>query len=223
MIPADFQYRDCDNFVVDEVFNKRVYARLGVTTGSRVLDLGAHVGSFSRWAISQGASHVTAVEMMPPTLEYLRKNVGNEPKITIVPAAVSSKPDEDVLTAIQWKTGNPMSAHVIGEHRGVKNINRYDQWEVKPVSLFKLLHESQATLIKFDIEGSEYDVLAPNAAALMRGGITGLIGEHHCWSQEFLDKAHWFVGEMKKAGYKADKPLPLRPTAWGKVIHYTVA
>lgn len=221
MIPSDFQYRECDKFVVDEVFNKHVYDRLGVTTGSKVLDLGAHVGSFTRRALALGAEHVTAVEMMPETLAYLHPNVGGDDRVTVVEAAVSSSTDEEI-TAIQFKTGNPMSAHVIGDHRGVKNINRYNQWQVKPVSLFHLLEHSGATLVKFDIEGSEYDVLAPNAGELAARGVTRLIGEHHVWSQEFLDKAHAFVKSMTDAGYTADKPLPAKPTAWGKVICYNL-
>jgi FkbM family methyltransferase len=58
--------------------------------GSAVLDLGAHVGCFTLWALDNGASKVVSVEATPESYEYHAKNFKDDKRVTSVHSAVMS-------------------------------------------------------------------------------------------------------------------------------------
>ena len=223
MIPHDFRFRDCDRFVVDQVFNKREYALASPREGERVLDLGAHVGSFTRWALDQGAGHVTAVEAAPETVALLRGNVALDPRVTVIAAAVVGAPLATATLALPPR-GNPMGAYVVGTKRPAgKSYRGYQLSEVATVSLPYLLEIYQPTLVKFDIEASEYDVLTPHVDLLRQQGVRCLIGEYHVNTQALLDRVTRLVSLLDAAGYTRSRSLPGKPTGWGRTICHDLA
>jgi hypothetical protein len=52
--------------------------------GKTVLDLGAGCGETAKFFLNHGASRVVCVEPDNKCLDYLRKNFGNDPRVTIV-------------------------------------------------------------------------------------------------------------------------------------------
>jgi len=218
VIPNDFRFRDCDRFVVDQVFNKDEYALANPRRGERVLDLGAHVGSFTRWVLDRDVSHVTAVEAAPETVAVLRDNVALDPRVTVIAAAVVGEPTAAATMALPPR-GNPMGAYVVGTKRPADRSYRgYQLSEVAAVSLPHLLETCQPTLVKFDIEASEYDVLTPHVDLLKRQGVRCLIGEYHVNTQPLLDRATRLVSLLDAAGYARSRSLPGKPTGWGRTI-----
>lgn len=101
-----------------------------VEEGDVVLDLGAHIGSFSMWALSLGANQVISVEPHPDHTKYLKENAYLntwEEKVKIVEKFVV------------WKTPEEEKAHDF--------INFTD-----------LLSED-ITMVKMNIEGAEHEIL----------------------------------------------------------------
>jgi FkbM family methyltransferase len=226
-VPEGFQMRESDHYCVDEVFVRRVYRQLKLSSVDIVLDLGAHVGAFTRWARDQGAGAVHAVEMMPETLEYLVKNTESDERVHVLHGAVSGQEcDQDgMVQAVLHSRGNPMGAFVNGTRKtlgeGIK-AQAYRVVEVPAISMLALLHEIHPTIIKFDIETSEYDVITPWASTIRGYGVKQLIGEHHVMTPELVQKAQELHASLVAQGYVASRPAPTVPSNWGTVIYYTL-
>jgi FkbM family methyltransferase len=216
-VPAGFRYRPEDEFCVREVFSQRAYRKLSIRPGDAVLDLGAHIGSFAVWALSQGAGHVTAVEMMPESLELLRANTTGLP-VKIIAGAVTSESNGTVMAMLSNR-GNHMGAFVDGTRKEAAGAG-YTATRVDSVSLESLLTVFHPTLVKFDIEGSEGPVLTPAAAHLPSLGIRELIGELHVQDARLLELARDLHAALTMAGYSPSREAPVKPSGWGTVIHY---
>lgn len=225
-VPEDFQMRESDHYCVDEVFVRRVYRQLKLTPVDIVLDLGAHVGAFTRWAREQGAGAVHAVEMMPDTFEYLVKNTKSDENVHVIQGAVSDTYDDDgMVEAVLHQRGNPMGAFVNGTRKVVDpaaRVQTYRVTEVPALGMQALLNNIRPTVIKFDIETSEYDVITPYASRFAEFGVKQLIGEHHVMTQALVDKAQELHRSLLEQGYVASKPAPSVPSNWGTVIYYTL-
>jgi FkbM family methyltransferase len=217
IVPPGFTYRPEDDFCVREVFEGQVYRKLLIRPGDRVLDLGGHIGSFTVWACRQGAGHVTAVEMMPDTAKLLRENTRGLP-VAVVEAAISDTPGG--VVALMSKRGNPMGASVMGT-RYAFPTGRHSERSVASITLPELL-ENAPSLIKFDIEGSEYRVLAPHATDLAASGVRQLIGEHHVQTERLLEESRKLYEALTAAGYVASRLPPSRVSGWGTVICYSL-
>lgn len=218
-IPLDFAYRLCDEYVVDEVFTKRVYRNLALDGSSHVLDLGAHVGAFTRYALDQGAARVVAVEMLPATLRVLRANVGHEPNVNVVAAAVTG--DRRGWTkAYLGGRGNPMGAFAGTSMRAPRRTDHV--FDVDTVSLPDLLQREPFNRLKFDIETAEYDVVTPHVELIRDRGITHVCGEYHVATQVCLDRAHELSNRFAAAGYSRSHQLPRVPTGWGVVVTHVL-
>lgn len=72
------------DFLFKEIFEYQIYnniPEMKIKNGDVVLDIGAHIGIYSRYAACQGASRVIAMEMDPRNFSCLRLNVRPEDDI----------------------------------------------------------------------------------------------------------------------------------------------
>lgn len=138
-------YRRSDKVIIDEVPD--VYGNVPVARGDVVLDLGAHIGLASRMFLSKGAGRTIAVEADPANLTLLRRNLRRFPA-TILPAAVGSKPGR---TTFYTRSDRGF----VGSTLADPTRRRID---VPVVPLSGLLTEYRPTIVKSDIEFSEYDL-----------------------------------------------------------------
>ena len=146
-----------DNFdleVIKEVIDREEYFRWGDITikpGDLVIDCGAHIGSFTRVALSKGA-HVIAIEPHPDNFKYLMANTDGAKNLRLVQAVLydgnnilfRSDPDRNEL------------------HKVIAYADSSDEEATKSVKLDDLVRQfdvKRIDLLKMDIEGSEYKVL----------------------------------------------------------------
>jgi len=134
-----------------------------LTAGMVAVDVGAHVGYYSRFfarAVGRAGS-VYAFEPDPDTFSILERNTGRYPQVTRFNSAVLDR--EDTVTLYR------------GRHRGTTSLwpeNAQGQIEmpfrVAATSLDKALDGVRVDLVKIDVEGAEQEVLAGMGRLLER-------------------------------------------------------
>ena len=141
-----------DAGIIHEVATHPLYqeALSLVKAGDFVLDIGAHIGSFTIPCALKGAQ-VTAVEASPFNAEMLRRNIAlNGVKVHVHEAALWKEVGTHAFTYNEDNTG----ASGFYQHQFGKNII-----EVPTITLESLVGSREVNLIKMDIEGAEWGVL----------------------------------------------------------------
>lgn len=137
-----------------------------------VLDIGAHVGSFSLWAMTGNECLVVAIEPNPDTFALLERNLQHEGgRARCVQLGVAAEPGQRRLKLAEDSAANTLSASGDSDPGvAVRVITLADALE--------LAGFPQVDLLKLDIEGSEYEVFR----SLRRGaleGVTAMVIECH--------------------------------------------
>jgi len=159
--------------VRDALYEDYPYAEL---RGHVVLDCGAHVGAFTKRALDAGAERIFAIEPWSPNRELLVMNHGDNPKVEILPIAISNKPTVTLTVPNDRDTG-AVSGFV--NHR-----NPSREQVVEASSLESLIQIAKPTFVKLDIEAAEYDILPCDLS-----GVQHICGELHTMSRENRRKA----------------------------------
>jgi FkbM family methyltransferase len=137
---------------------ERVSPREGVRTGDVVLDVGGHVGVFTRRALGLGASRVVVLEPDPALALCLRRNFAGDSRVTVVEAAAWR---ENGAVTLRWEPHNSGTSSVIAEGERVGEVRA-----VTIDSLRASLELARVDYIKMDIEGAEREALAGARATL---------------------------------------------------------
>ena len=204
-------FRARDEQALKEVLVDREYSFIDELDSSqspaRILDVGAHIGTFALWCASQGsAARVVCIEANPDTFRILRRNVeqwsyaGME--LQIEQAAAGAEDDEELR--MLEPVGSSMSARV----------DKSGSVQVSSLSFSSLVelcapNGEVIDLAKIDIEGSEEALICSHPHALRR--IRALVVELHpdlCDSprvEKILRNTYSNVIEIVRSGSK--KPL----------------
>jgi FkbM family methyltransferase len=153
---------------LDEVWRFGEYASISDGPFTLILDLGANIGASATWLHDRfPEARIIAVEPDPRNAELLRRNTAAHSAICVLEAAVG--PEEG--TAAVLLARESWASRLVEPYAEATTIR------VPVVTIHSLLGENPGrVLIKMDIEGSEWAVLAEHAAIL---GITELYGEWH--------------------------------------------
>lgn len=155
--------------------------RLGhVTASDTCIDLGANVGSFTQRLAATGAQ-VHAYEPDPVTFALLQANVGHLHNVTLHQKAVGAQSGTVHLRRVIGYSENPdrlsQGTSVVfdrGDRFGPETI------AVEQVGFRDLLAGlPHVALIKMDIEGAEFDILADLFDSDMPAGFDALFVETH--------------------------------------------
>jgi FkbM family methyltransferase len=177
-----------------------------VRSGDVVLDCGAHVGVFTRHALSNGAHLVVAIEPGPDNAECLRRNFATEIKAGRVVVYPKGVWNEDSWLEL-WGQGAGSSGYsVVLKDRNTHAIR------VPLTTIDKLVGElnlDRVDFIKMDIEGAERQALAGGAQTLRRFRPRMAISLEHIASD---------VDELPKvvARYVQGLPVHCGPCIWLK-------
>lgn len=186
-----------DMLVIKEIFAEGVY---DVPHPPRrpqlIVDLGANIGAATVFFLERFPSaHVVAVEPDPFTYRRLAANVGRDPRVTLIQAAVTGRPSTEVdLFASQasWDSRvvpEPSSATV----------------RVPAGTLAQILQSigvDRVDILKIDVEGMEHEIFAypgPQDAAEL------LIGEVHPTAE--ITSPERLVDELRCRGWEDCRPF----------------
>ena len=186
-----------------------------------ILDIGAHIGAFSRFALAAGCTKVIAYEPEPSNIEFLSTNLrpSNESSgdITIHAAAVA-----------HGAPGNAQLVHARTRGDGSKNTWRhaledYSQYidksvkmscskqegilmrtEVATVPFFGGALFPGVTFVKLDCEGAELDILLSAEAKEAKSwlDVTHLVFEWSFTKEKRLIKFRQVISGLKEAGFQ---------------------
>jgi FkbM family methyltransferase len=194
--------------ILDEVFGRCLYrlpdavqATLDSTgTPQRILDLGGHIGLFSAWAVGElGPAEIVTVEADPANVALLRRTLeaGPDPsswRLLPVIAATGNEPRPFLrggFAESRVPTGEAAAGAPLHEAR-----------DVLPLM-------AEASLVKIDIEGGEWELLSdPRFAALPT---RALVIEYHPDGCPAPDPRRFITELLHSAGYRtqeiSDVPL----------------
>jgi FkbM family methyltransferase len=152
------------------------FTGFAVRRGWRVLDVGANIGVFSLIASRRGA-HIQAYEAGSANFACLVRNtVGRG--VEAHHAAVVGRNGDARSVRLFLHSTTPSRHTLLGTE--VTTGEKLEQWEAVPsVGLGELLAGSAFDLVKVDVEGAEYEMLANTPAELLRRGQRWIIESHH--------------------------------------------
>lgn len=138
----------------------------GIRKGDVVLDCGAHVGTFTHFALARGAGKVIAIELSPRNVECLRRNFAKEiaeGRVVVYPKGVWNKDDVLELEQVgENSAADTVVMHQPGAAKGeVAQLTTIDK-------LVTELGLERVDFIKMDIEGAEAPALQGAAETLKR-------------------------------------------------------
>lgn len=186
---------------IDRVYDPYFQGRSDLT----VFDLGANIGLFSIYA-SQYARKVVSVEPSKQVFEFLEKNLEQIPTKTdntLLKAAIGAKNGSITLYGSDDNL-TMFSTHKVGVHND-------DSEEVEMIDMKELFNRSKVDhcdIMKLDIEGSEFEVLASKAFTKMASKIDMIVGEIHPWTGRNPNQC---VQALEENGFKVEivEPSPI--------------
>lgn len=166
----NFQIRDgvrgnWDRGIVDEVVTTDCYriAPWQPNNRVRILDVGAHIGSFTKWTATRlPLAEVWAFEMMPENFALLQANVAGLANVRLQNAALG-----DRAGGVSVQSG--------GDNTGGHSANWSGDGETPCFDVAALFDEwPYIDCLKMDCEGSEFSILSRIAS--LPGGVRARIG-----------------------------------------------
>lgn len=135
----------------------------------RIIDIGAHIGSFVRACFERGSRQIHAFEPHPDNFALARRNVGSLPGVRLHHSAV--------LHAAGTVSCGPTLRELGHENAGGVVVAPDPAGPVACAAIDDLLRELEhVTLLKLDCEGSEWPILL-HLAEWRR--VSALCGEYH--------------------------------------------
>jgi FkbM family methyltransferase len=152
-LPKDFNIPSAFRWILDKDLTvNNPFDQVVMEPGARVMDCGAAVGTFSAAALEQGAGRVYSYEPLPETAAVLRDNLRRYGKKSEVFERALS-PDGRAWVELHG-TGFP------GNHSLVERPSDKGSLSVRAVSFRAEVLRLVPDVIKLDVEGAEYDLLA---------------------------------------------------------------
>jgi len=175
-----------DTFVVNEQDGE--YGTINSFVGKTVMDIGANIGAFSRYAIARGAKSVIAFEPDPDNYKMLLLNTVNVPVACNNLAVVADEDPEELELYIA--SGKNKGQHTLRKTRGRKTV------KVKTVKLSPLLDCIRPDILKVDVEGYEHKLFSEDLLFWP----DELVMEIHLHKPEFEKASLTTVNNIKKFG-----------------------
>jgi FkbM family methyltransferase len=139
---------------LDEIERLRPY----ITSDSRVLIVGAHIGTLAI-PISKFCKDVVAIEANPATYDLLKINIALNSSFNCQAINIAASDKEENIEFLLSRANSGGSKRVPKTKEFIYYYDRPEKISVKAVSLDKYLKERDFDIVVMDIEGSEYFAL----------------------------------------------------------------
>lgn len=175
--PFRFRPQTIDDVVFRHVVTENEYkvpSSLG--PDDLVIDIGAHIGSFSYLCWSAGSRCIEAFEADPENASLARENLAL-PGIAVVEKAVwRSDIAVDVLHHSGYVAMRSDGPDPVSVNTGGGCILSGNGLPVDVVSLDEVIGDREVSLLKIDCEGSEYPILLTSSRLSQ---VRRIVGEYH--------------------------------------------
>jgi FkbM family methyltransferase len=186
-----------------------------------VIDVGAHIGSFSiNVARANPQTRVFSYEPSPGTAEYLRRNVadnGLSGRVTVNQAAVSDQVGEAMLDDnAEASVHNGLvqdGARLVADEDGAGGTRRVIAVPTTTFDLAVAAAGGVVDLVKLDCEGAEYALVSASSPSSWQGVRRLVLEYHHVEGQSWEALRDWFAGVGLRV-VRHDSNGPGLGTAW---------
>lgn len=179
-------YQLMKEVAIREIEEENIYERFfKINKGDIVVDVGAHVGIFTKKALNAGASRVLAIEPDPMFVKELTQIKSD--KLQVFQLAIANKNGNSTITS----DGN---ANEIGKGDvQISTITFEDFHEHQ--NLFKI------DFLKIDCEGGEYDIFTPNNIKWISKNVKNITGEFHIHNTTHRTSLSFSLMLLRAAGF----------------------
>ena len=199
-----------DEYIFKEI--KSSYSCLDIQEGDIVLDVGANIGAFSKYALEKGALNVFAYEPEPENFDLLIANTSMIPshKIFRFQYAVVGTDQTEVELYINSKKNKGL--HMTREVRGRDSIS------VRAENFCKIIDKLKPNKIKIDVEGAEYGFMPIEFPDFVDRIVMEL---HFQYNKEWRPLAIKMHENMLKQGFSVIKEPQFRGKNWTTLVGYS--
>jgi FkbM family methyltransferase len=153
--------------------------KIRVSPNDVVYDLGANIGAFTKWATFSNPKAVYSFEPTPSLYKDLLKTFEQDSNVHILDLAITDQKKSINFYSFTENTGNtiietPMETIIQEKFHGLI--------EVQGINLEEYVIENMLplpTLLKIDIEGSEYDFMEHTSDAFFSNATQIIVEFHH--------------------------------------------
>lgn len=160
-----------DPIVIFSVLIRHIYGK--IPANSVVVDVGAHIGTFSLLASLEGSSMILAFEPEPKNFELLKENLAINrlsEKVLAFKQAVWSRNEKRILFTSKGSAFHSFYP----EKNGIGGTEPTDCVDINTI----LDPLDYPVLLKIDAEGSEYEII-PHISSINIGKISRIELEYH--------------------------------------------
>jgi len=207
-----------DEYIFKEI--KSSYGCLEIQRGDVILDIGANIGAFTKFAIEQEASIIHAYEPEPENFNILIQNCKSccgslDCSIHYHRCAVVGTDQTEIELYINSKKNKGL--HMTREVRGRDSIT------VRAVNFRKIIYDIAPNKIKIDVEGAEYGFMPSNTVYnKIPDFVERIVMElHFQYNKEWRPLAIKMHENMLKQGFSVIKEPQFKGKNWTTLVGYS--
>lgn len=227
--PLQFRLGSTDALVIMELLSETCAyepnADIGFTLEGHtcVLDIGAHIGVFSRLALSKGCKHIIAYEPEPSNFELLTKNLetvdaSSLPRVDLHSEAVAQGAAQ-IRKLVRARNQNDGTLntwrHSLEEYSQYNDVDKekdlpsqsqrnvLERLDVTSTPFFGGALVAGVSLVKLDCEGAEIDILLSEESSRSESwlDVTDLVIEWSFTKERRVSVMHRAIKLIKEAGF----------------------
>jgi FkbM family methyltransferase len=145
-----------------------------------IIDIGAHIGSFSYLCWLRGARNIVAFEADSANAAYAQANLANT-SVRLQPLAVWRS---DLRDALLYHSGypdmQPDGPDPVGVNTGGGHVMALSGTQTATIALDDVIGDQQVSILKLDCEGSEYPILLTSSKLKQ---VKTIVGEYHVMNE----------------------------------------
>jgi FkbM family methyltransferase len=176
--PFTFRSDTIDPVVFRHVFEENEYRVPDhLAPDHLIIDIGAHIGSFSYLCWLRGARKILAFEADPENAALARQNLAST-NVELRQCAVWRSDLQESVTLYHsgYQEMLPDGPDPVGMNTGIGNVLAASGVSVPTQSLDDIIGDRQVRILKIDCEGSEYPILLTSQKLRQ---VVYLTGEYH--------------------------------------------